>query len=260
MLFKIMSYNIWFDKLARITRTNKLIETILKERPNVVCLQEVVSETRTILLQKLQHQYPYHYPSTMDHRYGCLILSKHSIIKSETKAFPSNMGRALDLITINLGNSSDSSNSSDGKIIIGNTHFESEFEKDNVVKKVQYKMASSFLQQIFLKTNVDDNLMGTFLCSDTNVTQYDEHEFDDTFKLMSDAWIVGGLNNEHKYTYDTETNIYIRDSESTIRARLDRILFRSANNLIQRNFKTINNDDFEISDHYGIIGEYDVIN
>jgi endonuclease/exonuclease/phosphatase family metal-dependent hydrolase len=257
MLFKIMSYNIWFDKLARITRTNKLIETILKEKPNVVCLQEVVPETCSILLENLQQYYPYHYPSALGHRYGCFIFSKHSIIQSETKAFLSNMGRLLDVVTINLGDDLDGSNS---KIIIGNTHFESEFDKDNVVKKVQYKTAASFLQQLFLKNSTDENFIEIFLCSDTNVTQYEENDFDETFKLMSDAWIVGGQNDNNKYTYDTKTNIYIRNSEFQIRARLDRILFKNAHNLKQINFKMIGSDEFEISDHYGIIGEYEITN
>ena len=47
--FKLLTWNIWFDIRDREERMAALIEYILKEQPDVVCLQEVVPAVKTFL-------------------------------------------------------------------------------------------------------------------------------------------------------------------------------------------------------------------
>ena len=48
---KVLTWNIWFDLLMREQRMAALIEYILSEQPDVVCLQEVVPSVKRFLLQ-----------------------------------------------------------------------------------------------------------------------------------------------------------------------------------------------------------------
>lgn len=242
MILKIVSYNIWFDSFMRHQRTTSLISKIFLENPSIICLQEVIKETHSRLSKELKTVYKYTYPEFLPYRYGCVIYSKYPIEKATSLKFKSNMGRQLDLAYIRLPTGN--------LIVIGNTHFESEFEEHNNIKKFQYRYASAILQKIQNDNINDINYVGTLLCSDTNLTKYDENYYSILFSNFKDVW---NMNNTDGYTYDTKTNSLLTtmNTENEIRARIDRILYLSKN-IKQSTSNTLKGDILEISDHYGI--------
>lgn len=244
--FKILSYNIWFDRFLREPRLKSLISKILAENPCVVCLQEVIDFTHGKLLTNLLTEYKYSYPENLNHRYGCLILSKYPIEKATSLKFKSNMGRQLDLAYIRLP--------SNRSIVIANTHFESEFEVDNKTKISQYKYTTAVLNKIFNDNVHDKNFLGTILCADTNITKHDEIKYNLSLGTFCDAW---NKDQSKENTYDTKTNILLSESKNQFCTRLDRILYNSNNGLKQTSFDMLKGDQLEISDHYGISASFD---
>lgn len=246
MLFKIASYNIWFDKFLREHRVKSLISKISSENPCVVCLQEVVNVTHSTLAIALNDQYKYSYPKTLKNTYGCVIFSKYPIEKATSLKFKSNMGRQLDLVYIRLPS---------GKtIVVGNCHFESEFEEHNKFKLLQYRYTSAILRKIYCDNIGDKNFLGTFLCSDTNITQHDIQYYNKFFELFEDAW-DNDFSKEN--TYDTKTNILLSESNKQIQARLDRILYLNTNKFKKISFEILKGEHLiEISDHYGVMATF----
>lgn len=247
MTFKIMSYNIWFDQFLRISRTKSLIKKILIEQPSVICLQEVTPAVQQLLLNDLESLYQYSYPNHLTRRYGCLIMSKYKIENTKTFKFNSNMGRQLDIVNIKIGNE---------YVIVGNTHFESEFDTLNETKLSQYKYSSKLLNEIFNDNKHISSFMGIFLCSDTNLTEVDKHLYYSVFDSFNDAHVVDQSLNSLSWTYDTSTNIYLLNHSKKIQARLDRILYKTTS-MIQTDFSITNGfPNIEISDHYGITSSF----
>jgi endonuclease/exonuclease/phosphatase family metal-dependent hydrolase len=245
MSIKIMSYNIWFDEKLREERTHELIKKIKKENPSIICLQEVTEQTHAIIMSEIQSEYKYTYPEKLNHKYGCITLSNIPIEKSHSVKYESNMGRQLDIMKI-------------GKIIIMNTHFESEFIEDNKLKKKQYKLTSEIMK--IIKIISDPSISGVILCSDTNMTETDVKEYNESFNMYLDAWIVDGQNALCENTYDTTTNELMKDSEKTYISRLDRIIYlTNNNNITQKKFQMLKGDNIEISDHYGIMTEFNIL-
>lgn len=245
--FKIVSYNIWFDRFLREQRLKSLISKLLLENPCVVCLQEVVDITHSGLLATLSDKYKYIYPKNLTHRYGCLIMSKYPIEKATSLKFRSNMGRQLDLAYIRLP--------SNHSIVIANTHFESEFDTENKLKTSQYKYTSAILNKIYNDNIHDENFLGTILCSDTNITKHDEIKYNLSLGLFRDAW---DKDVTKENTYDTKTNILLSESENQIQSRLDRILYRPSNKLLHKSFDMLKGNLLEISDHYGITASFGI--
>lgn len=245
--FKIVSYNIWFDRFLREQRLKSLISKILLENPCVVCLQEVVDMTHQKLLTDLTDKYKYTYPENLNHRYGCLIMSKYPIEKATSLKFRSNMGRQLDLTYIRLP--------SNYSIVVANTHFESEFDIENKLKTSQYKYTSAILNKICNDNNHDKNFLGTILCADTNITKHDEVKYNLSLGLFCDAW---NKDVTKENTYDTKTNILLSESDNQIQSRLDRILYRPSNKLMLTSFDMLKGNMLEISDHYGISASFNI--
>lgn len=245
MSFKIVSYNIWFDRFLREQRLKSLISKILIDNPCVVCLQEVTDVTHSKLVTALDDRYKYTYPKNLSHRYGCLILSKYPIEKATSLKFKSNMGRQLDLTYVRLP--------SNHSIVIANAHFESEFDFDNKFKTMQYRYTTAVLNKIFSDNSCDKNFLGTILCADTNITVNDSVKYNSSLGLFCDAW---DKDQTKENTYDTKTNVLLSESYNQIQSRLDRILYRPTNGLVQISFDMLKGDILEISDHYGISASF----
>ena len=232
-LFTVASYNIWFDKTLCLERTLSLIDSINMLNPDVICLQEVRPEIYDVLIQFLT-EYKYYFPKKLTKTYGCVTFSKHQIIK------------CLDYPYITTNNKIE--------IVIANTHFESLFKKniENTVKLKQYENTRVVLDSLYAE------YQNVILCSDTNVMTNEEILFDSQFKnnLWIDAWKLKGTD-LNKYTYDSENNVYLQLQQSKFRSRIDRILYKT-NNLIIDNFDIItkNNECVEISDHFGIYATF----
>jgi len=242
--FKVLSYNIWFDETLCLERTISLVNIIIQLQPDIICLQEVRPDIHEILIMLLK-EYKHCFPQKITKKYDCVIFSKHPIIKCLNFPFKnSNMGRSLNIIQI----------SNDGTdIVIANSHFESLFKKnENTAKLKQYEIARTLLDSLY------ETYQNVIICSDTNVMVHEEDRFNKEFSCNNwiDAWVIKGDNN-NKFTYDSENNIYLKQLKDKYRSRIDRILFKTDNCNIDK-FCLIKSDEMEPSDHFGIFGEFSV--
>lgn len=249
--FKVMSYNIWFEQNNRLERLESLFATIIQSNPDVICLQEVLPDIYTILKSKLK-EYPYHFPESINNRYGSVIMSKYNMTNCIDKKFVgSRMGRSLLISSIQFPVSSCTT----VPIVIGNTHFESEFQKKeaNIEKLNQYNYSKQFLDSVH-----NDNSKIIF-CSDTNLLAHEEDLFFADFK-WKDSWKEKGCVSK-QFTYDYFTNNNLREKNvGKFRSRLDRILYRNEN-LNVMNFSIIEGIDGMIppSDHHGVEATFCVL-
>lgn len=251
---KIMSYNLWFDKYMRNKRLNALIDLIEYHEPDVICLQEVISDTYVILQKYLEGKW---FPGELKYKYGCVIFSKYPIIESSNIEMTSNMGRSLTICTLDLTstiyNFKDEPNDI-SKIVIVNSHFESEFGINNVNKLIQFEITAKLMNEIYENTKTP-----VILCADTNVTEYDSNKFDSSFIKLNDSWIMNGKNKNKEYTYDGNTNKNLKLRNINIRSRIDRILYSKDDTLNLLDYELIMDDDIEPSDHYGIMSTFDIV-
>lgn len=240
---KIMSYNIWFNAYRIDVRLKSLYVHIKMYDPDVVCLQEVLSEQYENIKSNLKYQYCW--PDKINQTYGCVILSKYPLINTAISILPTNMGRQLILGSIAVN---------DKKIMIANIHFESEFQTNNNIKNEQYKMVGYILNQLYAQYN------NIILCADTNAIKYDYDIFDNSFSEMKDCWIESGGDHEKEYTYDGATNKNIMKNKN-LKSRMDRILFRSDDTLHVTKFYLIVGmpNQIQPSDHHGIMTCFDIM-
>lgn len=251
-LFKVMSYNVWFDPTDREERLEALISVIGDHAPDVVCLQEVIPDVYRQLSQTLGDTYAFVFPARIEVAYGCCILSRHPIVEGTEIEFPeSRMGRRVTAVVIDTGDNNGE------RIVVATSHFESEFKRINPVKTTQYIQARQVL----------DKLYGTHgpvvLCADTNILRHEEKYWLTADPLWSDAWRVCGADPESEYTYDTKTNINLmaRDIQKEIRSRIDRIVYRGAS-LTATDFTLVKGriEKGEPSDHFGILATLELGN
>jgi exonuclease III len=210
-----------------------LIQTIKKENPDVICLQEVLSTQYDDIKKDIN--YEHNFPNKITGSYGCVTFSKYPITKSKCIRLPSNMNRSLILTQIN-------------DIVIGNVHFESEFSNINNTKLLQYYYVSTLLNKLY------NDYGKVILCADTNVMKTEENIFNKYFNKLSDSWSVRKSSND-EYTYDFVTNKNLRLKNLKIRSRIDRILYQT---LELTDFKLLRCKECDIqpSDHHGIMSTF----
>ena len=230
----IGNYNLWFDNHDQEKRTKKLCDVIIKNKIDVLCMQEVTSK----VYDKIKLSMKYHYPKKITKPYECAIISNYPILNTKTIQLPSNMGRKLIIIKISVNGTN---------VIVCTTHFESEFKKDNCKKIKQFDYVATILNRIC------DNYKNVIFCSDTNIINNEEFIFNSSFYKFSDGWEICGSNEKNKYTYDYNTNKYLKGKFC---ARLDRILFR-CKNIECGEFNLIKED---VSDHHGAIIKFKFAN
>jgi tyrosyl-DNA phosphodiesterase 2 len=245
----VMCYNIWFAKTEREKRLISLIEIIEYYNPDVICLQEVIPEISSLLINNLK-KYEYVFPDEINDAYGCQIFSKHPIICFGEYAYEkTNMARKLHYIVLEYCGQN---------LVIATSHFESEFKKYNPIKISQYGQAHAILNKLYTKFGP------VIFCCDTNISSDEEKYFltdiDDTWL---DTWSQNGKDTQTSYTYDTKLNVNLknRNFQKEIRARIDRIIYRGRDILVTSDFKLVRSigDRIEPSDHFGIL-VYFVVN
>lgn len=257
----IISYNIWFDTTLYIERIAALMEKIILIKPDVICLQEVRPEIYDLLIHNLD-SYKYRFPKKLTKSYGCVTFSKYPITKCLNYEYPnSSMGRSLNIVKIEYPYKKIEENGKEFyidkiDIVIANSHFESVFKKNmiNEVKLKQYEMAATTLNKLY------DTFQNVILCSDTNIMEHEEEQFDEVFKntLWQDLWKIKGTDS-NKYTYDSYENIHLVSKlpKFNCRSRIDRILYKT-NNCIAKEFNILKADNghIEPSDHFGVYGKF----
>ena len=80
---KLISVNIWFDNYLKYYRINLLLDYILKNKPDIIFLQEVKIDILSFLYKKIEFIYKYIHCSVEENNYGLVILSKNEIKNRE---------------------------------------------------------------------------------------------------------------------------------------------------------------------------------
>ena len=271
--FTVISYNIWFDDALTAERTMSLVKMISDINPDAICLQEVRPHIYSFLINILGN-YRYHFPKKLSKSYDCVIFSKYPIKKCLEYPYDnSTMGRSILITTIDYssefmnksydpyhGKTEDGVSVDKIEIVVTNTHFESLFKKKhlNKTKVEQFEIASNILEGLFT------NFKNVIMCADTNVLHHEEHKFNEYFDNNSwiDSWKEKGSSLINKYTYDSDSNIYLKSRFPNVKykSRIDRIVFKSYN-LILEEFGMLKSDGkvIEPSDHFGIYSKFIII-
>ncbi len=221
---KILSLNLWFSEYLRKERALIFINYILENKPDIICLQEVIIEVLVYVYKSLQEIYPHIHTSVEEQGYGLAILSKKPINDRQNMFFKdTRMNRGIIYGKIN-------------DIIIATTHLESEFRKYNPYKISQLNSMIKLLSE-FPKV---------IIVGDTNLTKNDEDKID--IKSFRDVYLTYDNDKEKLYTYDGVKNPLVSNK---IKSRIDRMYLKG-----NITFKSFNLEkDIIMSDHYAILGE-----
>jgi endonuclease/exonuclease/phosphatase family metal-dependent hydrolase len=233
-MVKLLTYNIWFDDYELINRTIQICKIIIKEDPDFISLQEVTSNSFSILKKYLGHYY--FSKNEIILPYDILILSKTKINKIFTMPFKnSHMMRSYHFII-------SSCNNIIFKII--GIHLESNFKKNIKYDQLQFIMDTNNNFDM-----IDENVNAIIIMGDTNI----EKEIELNGYNFNDLWIKDGSILDKKYTFDYLNNINIKGK---YRSRLDRIWINTYKEYIIEEFKFIGNkkmNNLLPSDHFGLI-------
>ena len=157
-LLTVMTWNIWFDKTNRKTRTETLLNEIIFYNPDIVALQEVVEESLEIIIAKMTPTYyiigmNMHSHTHSNTHYDTLILSKYPPLQWDRYHLPkTKMGRNLLLTTLQTPTR---------QIFVGTFHLESVFNRHNNLAE---ELKTSQLKYIYAISPMNTILMG-----DTNL-------------------------------------------------------------------------------------------
>jgi endonuclease/exonuclease/phosphatase family metal-dependent hydrolase len=229
---KLLTYNICFEDIHFEIRINNIIQILLNELPDVICLQEVTHQSLNLILKsKLNKLYNIN-KTIMDTSYQNIILCKHRIQENKEIPFTNTyMRRTLQYITFEFNNQ---------HYLIANIHLESEFinrytKSNEVINTIQRKI-SQFNQMFSLLKQY--NTYHVFIMGDTNITQRDEPYMIIPMDFI-DIYLYYQIPKFMEYTYDYKKNDMVKGK---FQSRLDRIYYKP----VQSDFK------YEIT--YSLIG------
>ena len=221
---KVLSLNLWFSEYLRKERAEIFVKYILKNKPDVICVQEVILPVLAYIYQSIESVYPHIHTSLSDQSYGLAIISKTEITERENLSFKnSKMGRSILFGKIN-------------DIIFATIHLESEFRKENKTKVDQFN------SMIDLMSKYDR----VIIIGDTNLTKNDDPKIE--VKDFLDVYLKFDNSKEKIYTYDGKENPIIKNN---IRSRVDRIYIKGEFDI--KSFEI--EKDVIMSDHYAISSE-----
>jgi endonuclease/exonuclease/phosphatase family metal-dependent hydrolase len=148
----------WFDKKNRAQRTETLLNEVRCYDPDIVALQEVVSESFEIIVAKMRPNYYIIGTISPDVGYDTIILSKFPPIEWNRYYLPkTKMGRNLLLATLQTPTR---------QITVGTFHLESIFNKRTNTAE---ELKESQLKYIYAISPMNSILMG-----DTNLIKDEE--------------------------------------------------------------------------------------
>lgn len=221
---RVLSLNLWFSEYLRKERTKIFVNYILENKPDVICIQEVILPVLAYIYQSIESIYPHIHTSLSDQSYGLAIISKSEISERENLSFKnSKMGRSILFGKIN-------------DTIFATIHLESEFRKENKTKIEQFNSMIDLMS----KYNK------VIIIGDTNLTKNDDPKIE--VKEFSDVYLNFDMSKEKSYTYDGKENPIIKNN---IRSRVDRLYIKG--DFEVKSFEI--EKDVIMSDHYAIYSE-----
>lgn len=220
---KLVSWNIYFDNISGETRYPKIIRSLVNQKPNIACLQEVTDKFIE-LVKKDPRLKTYHLTyNPLLNGYSNIILSNIPAIGSGTFSLPSKMSRKATYLRLNK------------TLAIVNLHLESPLDSQSIRKQQLSKVSFKF-----------GSYRDVVLCGDFN---YGDGENDD-FQIRLKYRDVAEKNLQ--YTYDVSNNRLARLNKypKEKSRRLDRIYIKGL--LSVSKYKVYRNS---LSDHYMISAE-----
>lgn len=221
--FKLMSWNVYFDDASGEQRYPAIIQSIVEQKPDLVCLQEVTSKFIELLesSEQLASYSPVYSRNTS--RYKNLILTKTDINSSGIITLPTNMGRSATYIKTRINNT-------DTTIV--NLHL------DSMMNDTELR-----LRQLEKIVTITSNDSAVVLCGDMN---FGDSEKENAY-IQQHFKDVGKSN--PKATYDIDNNALARETKFLLEnsRRLDRILV--SDKIRAGNYQLLT---LPYSDHYPI--------
>eukprot|EP00600_Ochromonadales_sp_CCMP1393_P012577 CAMPEP_0175011672 /NCGR_PEP_ID=MMETSP0005-20121125/8829_1 /TAXON_ID=420556 /ORGANISM="Ochromonas sp., Strain CCMP1393" /LENGTH=310 /DNA_ID=CAMNT_0016267715 /DNA_START=28 /DNA_END=960 /DNA_ORIENTATION=+ len=217
----VITWNVWFDSLARNDRYDYILNTCQTLSPDVICFQEVTPYFIDILRK---HPLVEMYSSSDEQLtgdtirpYGVLTLCRTVLgtVRYKFVDFPTDMNRKLLVAEL--------SSLKGGVIGIGNVHLESLNSQSKRAKQLQISFSS-------LKQYNAAILCGDFnFCSYRNYAGSDPLENDSLGAIMPnylDVWPTVREPTDMGYTFDTVANGMLQEHRHE-QMRYDRIMLRA---------------------------------
>lgn len=249
MEMKFLTWNVWFDPINRMTRIRMIVKQILEILPEFIAFQEVIPSIYVYLTNSPLNQL-YHFVQQGDNLpygtvtgglpYGTVI---GGLIKpNNTVNYPyisTKMNRSLLLCEYKIQNLN---------LILGTTHLESDFRKDN--QKI-FQRSSAFS----ISEN-DESI--SIIMGDFNLSKQDES--DARLKEgWKDVFYELGSPDELQYTYDYKNNPLIKGK---FRSRLDRVYYKEGVNsgyvIEPMKLEFVGTENDIASDHFGLMVTFEI--
>jgi tyrosyl-DNA phosphodiesterase 2 len=207
----VVTWNVWFAPYSFEARFRALLEGIRAQRPDVVCLQEIVADSLEMLLAEPWVRAGYRVSdasgATFD-SYGVVILSRLPVRALAVHELPSHMGRRLVVAELDVGG---------GGLVVGSVHLES--------LKHNREVRAEQLQEIFLRLGAAGP--HAVLTGDFNFCSSWAAENANLDPAFVDLW-PALRGRAPGYTEDTGVNAMLWNvSMKEKKVRFDRVLLRS---------------------------------
>jgi endonuclease/exonuclease/phosphatase family metal-dependent hydrolase len=232
---KCVTYNVWFDSLAREVRYKAILDIARSHDPDFICLQEVVPSFLKIMcdIDWVKDEYVLTDASTAGNTvipYGVLIMV-HKRVYTQYAQDPTKVELTLHKLPTHMSRSAllcSYTSKNNEKIAVATVHLESLSSRQ--LRKEQMEI----IHRILASSNVA-LFMGDFnFDSERNWADEDNSEIEDIymrelFKEYQDTWReLKYKENDMGKTFDTTRNAMIGNQRPEI-MRYDRILFKGGN-------------------------------
>jgi endonuclease/exonuclease/phosphatase family metal-dependent hydrolase len=245
----VVTWNTWFAPYTFETRFQALLGVVRAQRPDVVCLQEIIPESLEMLLAEPWVREGYRVSDvtgdTLD-SYGVVMLSRLPVRALTLHELPSHMGRRLLVAELAAG---------PGGIVVGTVHLES-LKHNGDARAEQLEVIFPLLKAV----GPDAVLVGDFnFCSSWTA------ENANLDPELVDLW-PALRGRAPGYTEDPDVNVMLRNVQAKAkRVRFDRVLLRSAGGAWRpRSIELLGTEpiaesspDVFPSDHFGLVAVID---
>lgn len=254
--FKIITYNVWFDRHNFFNRRYALLEIFKNSNADIICLQEVITPFIEYIKNDENIKKKYYISNNMFSYYNVMILSKFPL-KIYRLKFQTKMDRHLLIGELKINKNNLNNPDFNNSILFATSHFESLIENAEL-RKIQFSKAFELLN-LFKNAllvgdyNFDDNL------NYNEINNLDPLYFD-AWKVWMDKDFNLNLQNEDGYTY--------YEDKTEPPQRIDRILFGKYSNFELKAFDIIGKEKINVdpkynlstvetaSDHQGLLAEF----
>ena len=250
-VFSVLTYNIWLEEKYSKERTLKIVNTIKRHMPDIVCLQEVTEYTLDIIKKKLEPYYQ-NFHSFVEERksYGMCFLCKRDTVKVLDRPYYYEYDGITSMSRDIIGCEVEFLKLPKMPFHVMTTHLESLPDNDHL-RSEQFDVISEVIKPL-------KNLV---LLGDFNIYSLQEDiERKISNSKLKDSWVEVGCPNRIKHTINYRKNSNVRGK---VLSRSDRIYYSTNNPQFSVNKmsllgleQTSYNVSIPPSYHYGLLAEF----